>query len=109
MLYVTGLTRSFLFTSANGLAFTSVGVEEASQATAMSSVFQQVALALGVALAGFVLEAAGWFTGDTLALVNFHAAFLVSAALALVSVPVFALLPAAAGQDASGHRARTPA
>lgn len=71
----------------------------------MSSVFQQVALALGVALAGFVLEAAGWFTGDTLALVNFHAAFLVSAALALVSVPVFALLPAAAGQDASGHRA----
>ncbi|MAB00051.1 MAG: MFS transporter [Stappia sp.] len=109
VLYVTGLTRSFLFTSSNGLMFTSVGSDEASQATAMSSVFQQVSLALGVALAGFVLEAAGWFTGDTLALVNFHVAFMVTAGLALVSVPVFALLSASAGQDASGHRFRTPA
>ena len=62
-----------------------------------------------MALAGFVLEAAGWFTGDTLALVNFHVAFMVTAGLALVSVPVFALLSASAGQDASGHRFRTPA
>ncbi len=106
VLYGAGLARSFLFTSSNGLMFTSIGEDEASQATALSSVFQQVSLALGVALAGFVLEATGWFTGDPLALANFHVAFAVTAALALVAVPVFAFLPAAAGREASGHRLR---
>ncbi|SOB89864.1 DHA2 family efflux MFS transporter permease subunit [Stappia indica] len=106
VLYGAGLTRSFLFTSSNGLAFTSIEENEASQATALSSVFQQVSLALGVALAGFVLEATGWVTGDTLGLVNFHIAFAVTAVLALVSVPIFAFLPASAGQEASGHRLR---
>ena len=86
--------------------FTSVDDGEASQATALSSVFQQVSLALGVALAGFVLEATGWVTGDALGLVNFHIAFAVAGALALVSLPIFAVLPATAGQEASGHRLR---
>lgn len=106
VLYGAGLTRSFLFTASNGLMFTSVDDGEASQATALSSVFQQVSLALGVALAGFVLEATGWVTGDALGLVNFHIAFAVTGVLALICLPIFAVLPATAGQEASGHRLR---
>lgn len=107
VLYTVGLARSFLFAAANGLMFVSVSQGEASEATAMSSVIQQVSLALGVALGGFVLEAAGRLTGNPLALEAFHWAFLVTGAVALLSLPAYALLPALAGQEASGHRARS--
>ncbi len=44
-LYLAGFTRSFMFTSSNSLNFTSIAENDASQATSISSVFQQIATA----------------------------------------------------------------
>jgi EmrB/QacA subfamily drug resistance transporter len=102
-LYLAGFSRSFLFTSSNSLSFTSVHESEASQATSISSVFQQISTALGVAFAGLILEANGWFTGEPLGLSGFHMAFGLSAVLSAVSIFYFLPLPRDAGADVSGH------
>ncbi|MCO6187029.1 DHA2 family efflux MFS transporter permease subunit [Rhizobium sp. L1K21] len=105
-LFLGGFTRSFLFTSANSLAFTSVPAEEASQATSISSVFQQISIALGVALAGLVLESSYWLNGTELSIADFHLAFIVTGILCGLSVLSLAALPKTAGADVSGHRMR---
>ena len=104
-LYLAGFMRSFLFTSSNSLNFTSIAESDASQATSISSVFQQIATALGVAVAGLILEAGGWWSGETLSLFSFHLAFGVTALLSAVSLFFIVPLPRDAGADVSGHRA----
>src|SRR5690606_449823 len=49
-----GLIRSMFFTSVNALVFADVEEHEASQATAINAVGQQLSIAFGVALAGGV-------------------------------------------------------
>ncbi len=108
-LFLGGIARSFLFTSSNSLAFTSVSAEEASQSTAISSVFQQISMALGVALAGMLLEASGWWHGTDLTIGDFHIAFIVTGAVAAISTLIFASLSKEAGSEISGHRAKVQA
>lgn len=105
-LYLAGFSRSFLFTSSNSLNFTSVSESDASQATSIGSVFQQIATALGVAVAGLILEAGGWFSGETLSLFSFHLAFGMTALLSATSLIFFVRLPREAGADVSGHGVR---
>ncbi len=52
------------FTSANALVFADIDDKDASQATAISAVSQQISVALGVAVGGGVLEAAAYFSGQ---------------------------------------------
>lgn len=104
-LYLAGFSRSFLFTSSNSLNFTSVSENDASQATSISSVFQQISTALGVAVAGLILEGGGWWSGQTLSLFSFHLAFGVTALLSALSLIFIVQLPREAGADVSGHRA----
>mgnify|MGYP000022844833 FL=1 len=104
-LYLAGFSRSFLFTSSNSLNFTSVSENDASQATSISSVFQQIATALGVAVAGLILETGGWWGGETLSLFSFHLAFGLTALLSATSLFFIVPLPRDAGADVSGHRA----
>ncbi len=70
-LLVGGLCRSFFFTGTNALAYSEVSDQQASQATSMSSVFQQVSLALGVAFAAFILEISSFVSGTELTLSDF--------------------------------------
>ncbi len=96
--------RSMFFTGINVFGFADVSEAEASQATAISAVTQQISVALGVAVAGGVLEMATNLRGGPLDLVDFHIAWFVVGGLALVSALAFFRLPPDAGADVSGHR-----
>src|SRR5690606_29827148 len=52
-LVMSGLCRSFFFTGSNALSYSEIDNAQASQATSIASVLQQVSLALGVAFAAF--------------------------------------------------------
>ncbi|TGU68346.1 MFS transporter, partial [Mesorhizobium sp. M00.F.Ca.ET.186.01.1.1] len=56
ILLVGGFIRSMFFTGVNALSYAEVSAEDTSKATPITAVFQQLSIALGVALAGGVLE-----------------------------------------------------
>jgi hypothetical protein len=105
-----GFTRSLFFTGINALAFAEVSDHEAAQATALTAVAQQTSIAMGVAVAGGVLETALYFHGGDLGLFAFAAAFCVVALMmALGILPILRLdRDAGAGLagDAGSHRAK---
>lgn len=109
VLLVMGLLRSIFFTGVNALGYADIGEEEASQATAITAVTQQLSIAFGVAVAGAVLEISSSVTGGELGLVDFHVAWYVVAGISLLSAIPFLRLPADAGSDVSGHRRTVPA
>ncbi|MEL6437453.1 MAG: MFS transporter, partial [Pseudomonadota bacterium] len=104
VLILTGFTRSTFFTGVNALTYADVPPEDASQATAMSAVAQQVSLALGVAFAAGILELRILFAGTSLTLADFHMAFFIIAAVGLIAVVFTLRLPADAGASVSGHQ-----
>ena len=108
VLLVMGLMRSMFFTGVNALGFADIDDSEASQASAITAVSQQLSVALGVAVAGGVLEVSSQLTGSELSLFDFHVAWFVVAAISLLSALPFLRLPADAGADVSGHRRRAP-
>ncbi|WP_395010489.1 MFS transporter [Devosia sp.] len=104
-----GLSRSIFFTGINALVFTDIEEHEASQATGINAVGQQLSVAFGVALAGGVLEISSGLGGGELRLEDFHIAWYVVAGVALLSVLPFLRLPPDAGSHVSGHRHTPPA
>ncbi|AJY47865.1 DHA2 family efflux MFS transporter permease subunit [Martelella endophytica] len=108
ILFVTGLCRSFFFTGVNALGYADIETRQASQATATTSMFQQVSLALGVAFAATILELTGWITGGSLTVQHFHIAFLVVAGISIVSIIPLLRLKPDAGAAVSGHMQPTP-
>ena len=100
----SGFFRSFFFTGTNALAYADISNAEASQATSISSVLQQMSLAIGVACAAFILEASEYVSGESLTVANFHLAFAVVATLSLLSIIPYLRLTKDAGADVSGHR-----
>ena len=103
VLVAAGFSRSLYFTANNALVFAEIDDRQASQATAISAVAQQVSIALGVAIAGMFLEAHHLITGEETGLSAFFIAFLGVAALAACSVfPILGLAPEA-GRAVSGH------
>jgi hypothetical protein len=104
-----GLTRSFFFTGVNALVFSDIDEAHTSQATAINAVSQQLSVAAGVAVAGGALEFASNLHGGELVLADFHIAWFVVAAVAVLSAIPFLRLPPDAGSDVSGHRARATA
>jgi EmrB/QacA subfamily drug resistance transporter len=103
-LFMGGITRSFFFTGINVFGYADVGEAEASQATAISAVTQQISVALGVAVGGGVLEFMSRTHGGVPTLADFHIAWFVVAALAALSAFFYWRLPPDAGNDVSGHR-----
>jgi hypothetical protein len=67
-------------------------------------VAQQVSVALGVAVAGGLLEFTSRLHGGAPTLADFHIAWFVVAGLAAISAFFFWRLPPDAGADVSGHR-----
>jgi EmrB/QacA subfamily drug resistance transporter len=108
VLLVTGLMRSIFFTGINALGFADVDEHEASQATAITAVSQQLAIAFGVALAGGTLELSSRLGGGELGLDDFHIAWFVVAGVSLISALPFLRLPPDAGSDVSGHKKQAP-
>jgi MFS family permease len=102
----SGFLRSLFFTSTNALVFADIDEKDASQATAISAVAQQISVALGVAVAGVILEGFIYVTGQQLGQPAFSTAFLiVSAITALAAIPFIGLSPEA-GSSVSGYRIR---
>ena len=105
VLVAAGITRSLYFTASNALVFAEIDDREASQATAIAAVSQQISIALGVAVAGIFLEAHHFFTGEETGPSAFFVAFIGVAAVAACSaLPTLRLAPDA-GRSVSGHRA----
>ncbi len=105
-LFIGGITRSFFFTGINVFGYADVGEAEASQATAIAAVTQQISVALGVAVAGGILEATTQIQGTPLNLGDFHIAWFIVAALAAISAFSFFRLPPDAGANVSGHHVK---
>ena len=105
-LMVSGLCRSFFFTGGNALSYSEIDDTQASQATSIASVLQQVSLALGVAFAAFILEAASVMSGSHLQLADFHLAFFVVAGVSLFAIVPLLGLRRDAGAAVSGHGRR---
>jgi EmrB/QacA subfamily drug resistance transporter len=101
-----GFLRSLFFTASNALVFADIDDKQASQATAIASVFQQITAALGVAVGGGILEVYTHATGEPLGPSAFSIAFLIVAAITALSALSYLRLPSDAGQTVSGHRLR---
>ena len=106
VLLFSGVLRSILFTGTNAMGYADVSNEEASQATAMVAVFQQLSIALGVAMAGAILEISPMLRGGELGLPDFQIAFFVVGGLSCLSALVYLRLPPDAGILVSGHRVK---
>lgn len=104
ILLIGGFCRSFFFTGVNTLGYAEIEDRAVSQATSLTSVLQQVSLALGVAAAASILEASTRITGETLSLGDFHLAFAIVAGLSLFAVVPFFGLPRDVGSAVSGYR-----
>jgi MFS family permease len=104
LLLVGGFFRSLFFTGTNALAYADIPNEQTSQATPISSVAQQISIALGVAVAGGILEITTKIHGGPLQLSDFHIAFFVVAAISGLACLSFRGLQPDAGSEVSGHR-----
>jgi EmrB/QacA subfamily drug resistance transporter len=104
LLLAGGFFRSLFFTGTNALAYADIPNEQTSQATPISSVAQQISIALGVAVAGGILEVSTKLHGGPLQLSDFHTAFFIVAAVSGLACLSFRALKADAGAEVSGHR-----
>jgi EmrB/QacA subfamily drug resistance transporter len=107
VLLAGGFSRSLFFTGVNALAFAEVSDEDASQATAFSAVAQQTSIAMGVAVAGGILESALYFRGGELGVAEFQIAFALVAIIMALGVIPFMRIDRNAGEEASGRLARS--
>lgn len=90
------------FTGMNALAYAEISTADTSKATPIAAVFQQLSIALGVALAGGILEVSTTIHGGPLTLSDFHIAFFIVAAVsAAASLSFMRLAPDAGGAVSS--------
>lgn len=105
VLLIAGMTRSMNFTTINTLAFADVKAEQRAGASALATMFQQVAMTLGVAFAAFALGASQSLRASpSLELADFRNVwFAVAVLMGLAAVGALRLDPAA-GATISGKR-----
>jgi MFS family permease len=100
VLLVGGFFRSLEFTAVNAIAYADIRPANMSRATSFASVSQQVALSLGVAIAGLILQAARNLSGrGEIALIDFSIAFWIVSAISAISILFFVRLPRSAGAE----------
>jgi hypothetical protein len=105
VLLAGGFFRSLQFTCINAISVAEVCQPEMSQATSFTSVFQQLALSLGVTTAASALQISLAFRhSDALIAQDFPPAFLVVGGLAVLSSISFARLPRDAGEEVAGRK-----
>ena len=105
VLLAGGVLRSIFFTGTNAIGYADISDEEASQATAIVAVGQQLSVAFGVAVAGAILELTSVLSGGHLTLLNFQIAFFTVGGLSALAGLVYFRLPHDAGSNVSGHKA----
>ncbi|MCO5065595.1 MAG: MFS transporter [Rhizobiaceae bacterium] len=108
LIFAGGLVRSMFFTGVNAFSYAEISADDTSKATPIVAVAQQLSVALGVALAGGILELQTVLHDRPLDLADFHVAFFVVAAVSALASIAFIRLPADAGSAVSGHRLIKP-
>ncbi|MFN4144084.1 MFS transporter [Aestuariivirga sp.] len=104
LLFAGGFLRSLQFTALNAMSYSDVDHAQASYATSLYTVVQQLSLSVGVVLAAFVLEAAQWWRAEqALTPLDFTIVFFVVAACSVSAVLQFMGLSAGAGASVSGR------
>ncbi|WP_405049771.1 MFS transporter [Rhizobium sp. 1399] len=103
-LLVGGLLRSMAFSGVNAMVFGDVDEADSSQATAINAVAQRISMAMGVAVAGTILEISSSFHGGKLLVSDFHIAFFIVAAISALACITFLRLPANAGEELTTRR-----
>ena len=103
VLLAGGFLRSMFFTGINALTYAEISPEDTSKATPIAAVAQQLSIALGVAVAGGILETSTHFHGGVLTLADFHVAFFIVAAISALAAIWFVRLAPDAGSAVSGH------
>jgi EmrB/QacA subfamily drug resistance transporter len=104
LLLVAGFSRSLQFSSLNTLAYADISKPDMAQANALYTVLQQLFLALGVALAAFVLDARLWWFGRAeLQAADFSFAIALLAVVSALAVIPFFMLQPNAGASVSGR------
>jgi nitric oxide reductase large subunit len=103
-LLVGGLLRSMAFSGVNAMAFGDVDEADSSQATAINAVAQRISMAMGVAVAGTILEISSSFHGGKLLVSDFHIAFFIVAGISALACITFLRLPANAGEELTTRR-----
>jgi EmrB/QacA subfamily drug resistance transporter len=107
VLLAAGLTRSMQFTSLATLAFADIEPHQRGSSSTLSSMMQQLSVALGVATAAILLNFSQSMRAAThLALVDFRFAFVVVGVTALLASALFLRLAHDAGAEVSGHAQR---
>jgi EmrB/QacA subfamily drug resistance transporter len=104
IIFLGGFIRSMFFTGINALAYAEIAQEDISKATPLAAVAQQLNIALGVALAGGILEALTGIHGGPLTLGDFHVAFFLVAAVSAAASVWFVRLAPDAGSAVSGYK-----
>lgn len=103
LILIGGFIRSMFFTGVNAFAYADVSAEDVSKATPIVAVAQQLSIALGVALAGGILEVQTLLHGGALGIADFHVAFVIVAAVSACAALAFLRLSPDAGSAVSGH------
>jgi EmrB/QacA subfamily drug resistance transporter len=102
LLLIAGLSRSLQFTSLHAITYADVSGHQASAATSIASVAQQVSLSFGVALGALALETSQGFNAHTSPMAgDFSIALFTIAALSSLCAWRMARLPADAGRALS--------
>ena len=104
LIFLGGLTRSMFFTGMNALMFSTLPDEDTSQGSAIAAVSAQISVAIGVAIAGSLLEISGFLRGSELALVDFQTALIVLAGISALAAIPFARMRPDAGANVSGYK-----
>ncbi|HEY6831719.1 MAG TPA: MFS transporter [Pseudolabrys sp.] len=101
LLFVSGLARSMQFTTVSTLAFSDVPKPQMASANTLFSIQQQGSNACGVAVAGAIARLSSYVRegGAAQTATDFHVAFLVVAAIALVAMTDFFRVPKNAGAE----------
>ena len=109
VLFVAGLTRSMQFTALATLAFADIEASQRSSASTLSSMFQQLSMVFGIALAaGFLNLSQNLRGAPALGLEDFRTALLLMAAICLAASWQLLSLADNAGAEVSGHRRTQP-
>jgi MFS family permease len=106
LIFIGGLSRAMFFTGANAMMFSTLPDQDTAQGTAVSAVSAQISVAIGVAIAGSLLEISGFISGKELGLVDFQIALIVLATLSALAAIPFARMGTNVGRNVSGYRGK---
>ncbi|HEY4201587.1 MAG TPA: MFS transporter [Devosiaceae bacterium] len=104
VLLMAGIVRATTFTGINAMSFGDIEETDMSQATAINAVMQQLTQAVGIAVAGAIIELSSHSHGGGLQLIDFHIAFWIVGLVSAAAAISFLRLAPDAGHQVSGHR-----